>query len=500
MLAYTAPLRLVPRNNSESRSKEYLGHTISKEEGDRAFNSQQGYYSGSGPKQKVYRIQKLAPMVDENGEVQVDQQTGLPREAISTEYWVFDVGTEAGIEAMKSAEADNWWMTFMRGLNQMQRFMIVTSPSFRAKVVGRDNVERAINTAVGNSAQQYFDVMKGTVTDPVTGKDEDLDRLFDLSGAGMAGWNQMGYDQAQAEILAHVEHMKGEGWNVTTPGGLWRAWQRVGEMAENVARKAEFAEAFRRARKPQEQGGMGLEKLDAALYAMSQARGLLDTAESGRTIAQINGFTLFLNAGIKGFQRNTMLARAAIKAAKAGDMATVRRTGGVLVARITAIGLATAALRIAELLRAEDDDERKRMLREPAWKRDFSWRVDLPFVGKVAIAKPYEMGWVLSGFERLADAQLASGRGWQEDADRAFEGYGKSFLGAVLPIKPSEVLGGSFMPIIETMFNFSSFTGGSIIPGYERAMDVELRKGTERASPDGVRCAMDTYPELFADA
>lgn len=469
MLAYTDPLRAKPISGSGQMAQATMGRRISKDEADEAAK-RNGYYDGGQQgQQKVYRVSKV--VMDENNVPKVEQ-----------EHWVFASGTEAGIEAMRNTASDHPWLQMMQGLNQLQRAMIVLSPSFRLKVPVRDNIERIFNTENNSGVRQIADVAMNAELD----EGRRLDELFSLSGASMSGWNQLGHEQALGEVMAEVDRMRSNGWSVVTPAGMWRAWQRFGEQTENLARKAEFVAAFRKARKPKDQGGLGYEQLEASLYAMTHARGLLDTAESGNLIHHWNGVSLFLNAAIKGLERTSKRTRAAMAAFGRGDIEVGMRLGASVLARAAIMGAASAMVR-ALFLASLSDDDKKEALREPAWKRDFAWRFNLPGVGRVAVAKPYEAGWLMSGFDRLADYSLAKSKGWDEDAKRSYEGYGKSFLGAVVPANPAEgdIIGGSFMPLIEVLGNFNLFTQGRIVSPFEASKDVALREGTKNASPVG---------------
>jgi hypothetical protein len=489
LLTFVAPLRLAPVPGA-TRSLSSLGRIVPKTEADEALTRQHGKISTQDQQQqRLYPVQRVEQEADEEGAPLMDAD-GTPIQKTITEWWVFDPATEASMEAMRAETASDTYNKIMRGLVNLQRMAIVTSPSFRLKVPVRDNVERIMNSAVGSGVADTAYGFGKTLRDPHTGEELDLERLYTQSGTAMAGWNRRSREQATADILAHLEDMHSAGWRVLTPGGAWRAWQRFGETTENVARKAEFARAFIKARKD-----MGYSQQDAALYAMTQSRGLLDTAESGHMVGGLNRYFLFLNAQIKGLERTTLLTRQAAGAWKRGDVATATTLTKTLASRMAMLGGTFAVLRLMMLAMLNDDDQ-EQLLAAPSWKRDFAVLVPDFGIGPIAIPKPYEWGLIGSGFERAADAmwatakaEEATGRGdtesaqrWREHASRAGDGYGQSALTALLPTKFDDLVGTGAMPLAEVLMNRSTFTGGTIIPHYEEGRRLALRKRAQDAS------------------
>jgi hypothetical protein len=294
-------------------------------------------------------------------------------------------------------------------------------------------------------------------------------------------------------------------------------WDRVGEKIENIARKAEFVSAYRQARLPVEKGGLGYSHLAARAYAAMQARGLLDTAESGRTIGRLNRWFLFLNAAVKGLERTTKISRAAVAARKraysaaraagktraeasadAAADSVANRLTALMTVRLAVLGGTLYGLRLL-LLAMCDDKEQEELLTQPAWKRDFNLILPDFGMGKIGIAKPYEWGFVGSGFERLADVTFAMAKAdslaaqgkpdaakrWREHAHRAYEGYGHSAVVALFPVKFDDVLGGAWAPLAEVVMNRSLFTDSPIIPQHELGKNLELRAGADNGSPLG---------------
>lgn len=487
--AFVAPLRMAPAA-SEQTALSQLGRQISDEAADLASREQHGYHDdGTGQKQRVYHTQRLVQEMNADGSPVISPD-GTPVQRVAVEHWTFDPATEASLEAMRAESGEDPWTKITQGLVNLQRLAITSAPGFRYKVPVRDNIERLLNTEAGSTAADALRGMRKTLTDPLTGEELDIDRLYHQSGAGMAGWNRRTREQALADVFAHVEDMRKQGYRWLTPGGAWRAWQHFGEVTENIARKAEFVAAFRKARTER-----GYNQLDASLYAMTQARGLLDTAESGRTIGRLNRFFLFLNASVKGLERNTKITRAAAAAYARGDMATGHRLAGAMAVRLGVWGASLAGLRLAALALLSDDKQEE-LLEQPSYKRDFAITVPDFGLGKIAIPKPYEWGFIGSGFERLADAAWATGKAsqaraagdedaaarWSEHAARFGEGWTRSGVTALLPVKFDDVMGGGLAPITEVGTNQSFFTGAPIIPPNEAEKRLELRERASEAS------------------
>jgi hypothetical protein len=487
MNAFVAPLREKPKSGSEERSLADLGRQISKEKATLDFEQHHGYHDGTGQKQRIYTTQRTEQEINDEGEPIFDRD-GEPIQTVKTEYWVFDPATEASMEAMRSDAGNDPWTNLSQGLVNFQRLAITSAPSFRLRVPVRDNIDRMLNSEVGSGVTDMFS--NKFYTDPLTGEKIDLDRLYSQSGASMAGYNVRTREQAMADIFAHIEDMSKSGWSWVTPGGAWRAWQAVGETAENIGRKAEFYRAFKKAKEE-----LHYSTQDAALYAMTHARGLLDTTESGRTIGRLNRVFLFLNAATKGLERMSKLSRESAKAYKNGDYAKGNKLAATVATRMAVWGGTLAAIRLLQLAMMDDDDQEE-FLNQPAWKRDFAIILPDFGLGKLAIPKPYEWGFIGSGFERMADGIWSSARAddfaargdkvreqkWRDHASRAFEDWEQSGIHATLPLKFDDVMGGGLAPIIEVGYNKSLFTGAPIISPWEADKSLELRKYKDDAS------------------
>jgi hypothetical protein len=492
MLSFVSPLRM-EKTGADGVALAQLGRKISEEAATEAATKQRGYHDdGTGQKQRVYHSQRRVQEVNDDGSP-LTLPDGTPVERIEHEHWVFDPATEASLEAMRSEAADDPWAKVGQGLVNLQRLAITSAPGFRYKVPVRDNIERLLNSEVGSGVGDIARGARKTLTDPLTGEKLDIDQLYHQSGAGMAGWNRRTRDQALADVFAHVEDLKHKGYRWLTPGGAWRAWQHFGEVTENLARKAEFVRAYREGREKK-----GYSQLDASLYAMTHARGLLDTAQSGQTVGRLNRYFLFLNAAEKGLARMSKITRAAAAAYRRGDHQTGNRLATTMAVRLGIWGASLAGLRLA-MLSLLPDDKQEELLEQPGYKRDFAMVIPDFGMGKIAIPKPYEWGFIGSGFERLADKAWATGKAasaraagddeaaarWDEHAARAHEGWASSGITAMMPLKADDVLGGGLVPITDVYRNSDSFTGGPIIPPNEAEKRLALRERTGDASAVG---------------
>src|SRR5690606_34807814 len=96
--------------------------------------------------------------------------------------------------------------------------------------------------------------------------------------------------------------------------------------------------------------------------------------------------------------------------------------------------------------------------------RDFFWNFKVGPNQWVRIPKPFELGALASGAERLIDA--ARGKAG------AFDGYASSLVGAMLPINEG-TFAGPFKPIVETIANYDFFRHRPIVSRYEVNLEVE---------------------------
>jgi hypothetical protein len=444
-----------------------LGRTLSAEEADKARKNKGLHDLAEKGEQRVYPLRRTVPILDKKG-AQVQDKDGNLLFETQTEHWVFDAGTEASFEAVKEGGVDNPFTMLYSALNRVQRLMITSSPSFIQRVLWRDNMEQFINTesGVARSAKLAWKAARGG---------GNVDEMFMMSGAGMAGIAGQDRRAVLGELFSEIEDTgKGKAKHFTA-GGLVRMWGKLGEKAENMARKREFLAAFEKAKSE------GKTERGARLLAAIAGRELMDAARAGRTLGKINSVALFLNAGIQGTARSIRLLRLGVEAARAGDKKKAAALFGAFGVRYAVFGAVAFAIRAA-ILAGLDDDELEAELQKPAWKRDFNFIINIDGF-QFAIAKPYEWGWLASGPERLADYAVGKARGVKEQTlAKSYDGYMHSFMTAVMPLEP-DMVAGSMLPLMEVMFSKSLFTGAPIVPASEQGKDLEHRPRMENAGP-----------------
>jgi len=470
MTAFTTPLRLSQKRRG-TKALASLGRRYSQQEVDEALarDKGKGYVDLQGEQRRLYSVSRVVPKMGEDGAPLIDPSTGQPVFDKIDEWWAFEPGTEASLEAERNLMGDHPLTMFMRGLTALQRTMITTALPFRLRVLARDNIDQWLvsETGVGGKAA------KGERAQHRRSKDE-YDRLYDISGANLAGWSYQGHEESLREIAGGIEDMQRQGWRLFTPGGLARAWRRFGEAAENVARKREFRNAY------QDLRAKGVDEDTAVMEAAIRARELLDTAQAGYTIARMNGVALFLSARIRGGLRSTRLVRKAVMAYKNGDVATGNAYAAAVGQRMGVYAAFTLAAQWM-LLGGMDDEDARAEINAPAWQTDFAQKFDLPGLPKFAVAQPYENGWAGAAFRRLANYVYAKRKGWDHEAAHAWEGWAHSGVAAIWPMEP-EMTVGSLLPAIEALANYSFWTDRPIVPEYEEGREVDLRPGTKRAS------------------
>ncbi len=247
-------------------------------------------------------------------------------------------------------------------------------------------------------------------------------------------------------------------------------YQGVLDKVENKTRVDEYNAAFKHAR---EVLGYGFN--DARTYAAFQARDLMDFAQHGEIMYYINQVILFSGASVQGVLR----------------MVKTMRENPIAFAVKTFIGISLPAMLMLALSRMfgyEDDYDE-----EPPHMRDMYYSFKTPFTGKmnwIRIPKPFEVGILGSGIERIANYYGLVGKA----NPYAFDGYLKNMTRAWLPVVGLPVFYRDFnellfisaiKPLVEVKTNWTTFKDISIVPGWEIDQHVSLREGAARASELG---------------
>jgi hypothetical protein len=327
----------------------------------------------------------------------------------------------------------------------LARYLITHSPAFMVRNPIRDTMERSVVSAHGSKP---WDIFQGYTA-------ADKGRL-EAFGGGQFGnyakdrltWNR--------ELKRGMKVLRKDPRNILlTPLELKSAWEKLAASTEVIGRVAEFRRAYKDATEH-----MGYSPDEAALYAASEARGLMDFAKMGSVMRTVNRMVPFSNAHLRGLARGV---RSGID------------NPGTFAARFSLYVVAPTLAAMAWNHNA-DSETKKEYLQLPAWQRDFFWNFK---IGNhwLRIPKPHELGVMASGVERAIDRMLGN--------KQALEGFGSSVTSAALPMSsPVEATGPLKVPI-EIMFNRDTFRNRDIIPPWERDLKLPLRKGVVHSSATG---------------
>lgn len=262
------------------------------------------------------------------------------------------------------------------------------------------------------------------------------------------------YYDTQAKIMEQVLRSKsGKDTIIFSVHQLQEAYATLMSTPEVQNRIVEYRQAFKKAK------AEGLSDHAANMYAMREARDLMDFMRAGRTIRFLNTYVPFLNAQVQGLAR----ASRGIKE----DPARFAKKWMIYSAAPTLLAYAYNA--------AMGKDNEEEYIGLPDYQRDLFYNFKVPGFGWIRIPKAFELGLAASGVER----GLRSLRGDKQ----AWDGFTRS-AAAVASLDVSTPLGAA-APIIEVSTNHDFFRDKAIVPPYEEDLDVDLRKGTKYASVFG---------------
>ncbi len=387
----------------------------------------------------------------EGGPVELDRigsiATAEDRNTVSVwnngkvEYWKLDTDIYEAVKGLGDM-GTHAFLAIASAPVTLARYLITHSPAFMIRNPIRDTVHRSVVSEVGSKP---WDILKGYTQ-------EDKSRL-EAFGGGQFGnyakdrltWNR--------ELKRGMAELRKDPRNIfLSPLELKHAWEKLASSTETVGRVAEFRRAW-------EKGvhELGYDPDEAALYAASEARGLMDYAKAGSVMRVLNRLIPFSNAHVRGLA----------KTARTG----MRDPAGF------AIRWSIYALLPVLAVRAwNSGDDEEEYLQLPAWQRDFFWNFKVGSMW-VRIPKPHELGVIAGGIERAIDAATST--------ENAFEGYGNSLKSALLPIGGLAEASGPLKTLNEIKYNRDSFRDRYIVPPYERDLLLKFRKGTEHASGIG---------------
>ncbi|MCW5776390.1 MAG: hypothetical protein KIS87_08140 [Phycisphaeraceae bacterium] len=388
------------------------------------------------------------------------------------EHWQFERGIYKALKNWGEVPDSSIVIKFLTLLPRMMHTAIVHSPDFMIRNVIRDTHARAVLSRTGNRpwSALYFTTPEGIST-----FNRDLS-LFYRYGGGFFGHHLGDRTTYYRQMRLAVRTAAGDGSSIIAfPADAVRAYHRFASMSETIGRLSEFRSAWKKAREE-----LGYDDYDAGLYAAFQARDITDYAVAGRATAWFNRFVPFTNAGVQGTLRM-------IRGATEGGPSVAAAFGTRWMFYVLSF---EAAAYLWNLWTGDEEEERQ----QPAYMRDFFWNYKVGPDLWLRYPKPWELGVLASGVRRAID----DARG----VPNAWEGYGRSAVVSLLPADETAILG-PFRSIGEMMANYDTFRERSIVSRWEEDLDLDLRKGTARASRVGQilqEALTGVHPRLGIDA
>jgi hypothetical protein len=322
------------------------------------------------------------------------------------------------------------------------RWTVTNFPVFALRNAIRDFQHRLVISA--NNPESGYDVYANK------GKRKEVKDLFQLFGGGQAGYYMLNDSFYNKQMEFAVDELsKDKRTIIGNPKKLAESYQKWISSSELLSRLPEFSSAFKKAKKE------GLDDYNASLYAAFQSRDLMDFAVAGEYMRIVNQLIPFSNAAIQGLRKT-------VRSAQSNPKEFAFRM--FLYSIVPAV-----ANRI--LIGMSGRDEEYQEL--PGWRRDLFFNIPLGTNLWLTIPKPFEIGVLGSGSERLADKMFYGN-------DKGFEGYMGSVARATLPVDEA-ALAGPLRSFVEVMTNHDFFRDKHIISPHEEGKDVSLRN-TERAS------------------
>lgn len=358
------------------------------------------------------------------------------------EYWIFQQDIHEAIKGLNE-EAEGLLMKYGKIPGTILRETITKFPVFAARNFIRDTQDRIIKSndsnlldLVGNSAHW-----------------KDIARFGGLN-SGFYMRDRASYYGLMKESMRRLA--KNKNTIVLSGEGMKRVWDRYEkalQTSETINRVAEYRGAFREAKKK------GMDDYNAGLYAASRARNLIDFAEAGVIMRQLNKLIPFSNAAVQGM-------RSAVNRAIEDPGGFAIRTGVYSV-------LPAVMLWMWNHRKDDDDDKENEYENLPAYQRDMYHNLKIGKNKWLSIPKPYELSLVSSGIDRGMSLFFGKNK-------NAFQGYGGTVIQSVMPLDESSMFG-PFRPIYEGISNYDVFRQKNIVPIYENDLDLSLRH-TETAS------------------
>lgn len=380
------------------------------------------------------------------------------------QFWQFPEEVYKSLTAIEAGSAGGLGEKIATFLPKVLRWSVTHYPAFAVKNLIRDTQQRLIQSRSGGGLRDLTHTLKDR-------------ELFDLYGGSQAGFHLASREAYYERMKGAIKELTDKGDIVLDPRsipesvyqqarmtgldaplldvsrfkGAGKSYVKFLEKSENVNRIAEFKSAHKKAR------AEGMDDYNAGLYAAYQGRDLLDFAVAGHFIRQVNRYIPFTNAAVQGLRRTVKSVKE-----KPADFALKMALYSVIPQ------LAVRALNYA----MDNDDEYEQL---PWYQRDLFYNFKTPLTGDkwISIPKPFDLGLVSSGIDRL----VSVGMGKKD----AFEGYARSSLSVLSPFDESTLLPVA-KPLVEIIANKDLYRNEPIVPEWEEKLMLNKRTGTKYAS------------------
>jgi hypothetical protein len=292
---------------------------------------------------------------------------------------------------------------------------------------------------------------------------EDVAKLESAGGAQF-GWHARGREGYYEQLRSTIEELSEDsGTVITSFQNFLDTYKRLVEKSEIASRVGDFERRY------EELLESGTDEYDARRKAGYETRNLMDFAQGGRAIKQLNRFVPFLNAAVQGMRTAVRAGRdnppgLAFRFLKYGLMAEV----GAYVWN-TLVG---------------GDDALERWRQEPAYLKDFFYTFHIPGAEwmTVRIPKTYEFGLLSSLVVRSAEKGLAMATEGERGDPNAMSGASRSAKTAFMPLDPAAVASSPGLSLLNVQSNWDPFRQRHIVSPYESKLDLDLREGDQHAS------------------
>lgn len=372
------------------------------------------------------------------------------------EYWKFNEHVE---EAIKGITDQYELPPYLTILARTLRTGVTHSPDFAVRNRTRDIYTRLIIGQVSPKTATGWLKRLAKQIPGVNRLDAEQKAIVELSGSAFAGNYMRGKEDWHKQLQKRMGEMrKDRNIIVTGLSSIPRAYMRIIKASEFSGRADEFHGLFNQLR------AEGMDEETAAIMAARGTRDLVDFAESGTWVGVASQMVPFLNAAVQGV--------------RAAGIALGRDPKGVVTRWL--LFAAMPAIATYALAAAGGDDELEEYTNLPSWRRDLFWNIKTGPDTWLAIPKPFEIGVLGTGAERLVQSAHDASQG--RDPTKAFDGAMGSIAGALIPVDERTMMV-AFAPLIETFLaNKNTFTGKAIIPDHEKRKPVDQREGAKYAS------------------